>query len=238
MRFGGVGAENWKDGIQIRIVGGVTGRVLGLPPQIVRTRIPRRALSVRTVGRQGRPGSKLSFGPRGPAAGRARLFEGQGLDVREYSRHETVSSREDPGRGDEGAPADMAPAMMQAHLPRPGARLRVGAPHDSGRGLGATAVCKGYRGGHRLSPPPTPEAQVTQDKAPLPTPLSLPPVPRERNKQKFCTSKFLITSTSLTTFRCCSVSKSCLILCDPMDCSTPGFPVLHYLPEFAQIHVH
>ena len=26
--------------------------------------------------------------------------------------------------------------------------------------------------------------------------------------------------------RCCSVAKSCLILCDPMDCSTPGFPVL------------
>ena len=27
-------------------------------------------------------------------------------------------------------------------------------------------------------------------------------------------------------------------LCDPMDCSMPGFPVLHYLPEFAQTHVH
>ena len=27
-------------------------------------------------------------------------------------------------------------------------------------------------------------------------------------------------------------------LCDPMDCSTSGFPVLHYLPEFAQTHVH
>ena len=26
-------------------------------------------------------------------------------------------------------------------------------------------------------------------------------------------------------------------LCDPMDCSTPGFPVLHYLPEFAQTYV-
>ena len=26
--------------------------------------------------------------------------------------------------------------------------------------------------------------------------------------------------------------------CDPMDCSTPGFPVLHSLPEFAEIHVH
>ena len=33
---------------------------------------------------------------------------------------------------------------------------------------------------------------------------------------------------------CCLVARSCLILCDPMDCSTPGFPVLHYLPEFAQ----
>ena len=27
-------------------------------------------------------------------------------------------------------------------------------------------------------------------------------------------------------------------LCDPMDYSTPDFPVLHYLPEFAQTHVH
>ena len=27
-------------------------------------------------------------------------------------------------------------------------------------------------------------------------------------------------------------------LWDPMDCSTPGLPVLHHLPEFAQIHVH
>ena len=29
---------------------------------------------------------------------------------------------------------------------------------------------------------------------------------------------------------CCSVAKSCLPLCDPMNCSTPGFPVLNYLP--------
>ena len=32
--------------------------------------------------------------------------------------------------------------------------------------------------------------------------------------------------------------KSYLILCDPMDCSVPGLPVLHCLPEIAQIHVH
>ena len=37
---------------------------------------------------------------------------------------------------------------------------------------------------------------------------------------------------------CCSVTQSCLTLWDPMDCSTPGFPVLDYVPEFAQIHVH
>ena len=34
-----------------------------------------------------------------------------------------------------------------------------------------------------------------------------------------------------------SGTKSCLTLCDTMDCSTPGFSVLHYLPEFAQTHV-
>ena len=29
-----------------------------------------------------------------------------------------------------------------------------------------------------------------------------------------------------------------LTLCDPMNCNTPGFPLLYYLPEFAQTHVH
>ena len=32
---------------------------------------------------------------------------------------------------------------------------------------------------------------------------------------------------------CCSVAQPCLTLCDPMDYSTPGFPVLHHLLEFA-----
>ena len=36
----------------------------------------------------------------------------------------------------------------------------------------------------------------------------------------------------------CWVAHSCPTLHDPMDCSTPGFPVLHHLPELAQIHVH
>ena len=35
-----------------------------------------------------------------------------------------------------------------------------------------------------------------------------------------------------------SVSQSCLTLCIPMNCSTPGLPVYHRLPESTQTHVH
>ena len=34
---------------------------------------------------------------------------------------------------------------------------------------------------------------------------------------------------------CCSVAQSCLTLGDPMDCSTPGFPVLHHLPKVLKL---
>ena len=40
---------------------------------------------------------------------------------------------------------------------------------------------------------------------------------------------------------CCSLVKSCPTLCNPMismNCSMPGFPVLHYIPELALTHVH
>ena len=37
---------------------------------------------------------------------------------------------------------------------------------------------------------------------------------------------------------CCSVPQSCLTPCNPMDGSTPCFPVLHHLLEFAQTHIH
>ena len=47
-----------------------------------------------------------------------------------------------------------------------------------------------------------------------------------RKDDSFCFSQFS------------SVAQSCLTLCDPMDCSMPGFPVHHQLPEIAQTHVH
>ena len=38
-------------------------------------------------------------------------------------------------------------------------------------------------------------------------------------------------------FSCCSVTQLCSTLCDPMACSMPGFPVIHYLLEFSQAHI-
>ena len=40
------------------------------------------------------------------------------------------------------------------------------------------------------------------------------------------------------TFQFSSAAQSCPTLCDPMDCSMPGLPVHHQLPEFTQTHVH
>ena len=37
---------------------------------------------------------------------------------------------------------------------------------------------------------------------------------------------------------CCSVAQLCPTLCDPLDCSIPGFPIHHHLRELAQTHVH
>ena len=45
----------------------------------------------------------------------------------------------------------------------------------------------------------------------------IPIVLSDHNEIKFC---------------CCSVAQLCPALCNPMDCSTPGFPVLHHLSEF------
>ena len=47
---------------------------------------------------------------------------------------------------------------------------------------------------------------------------------------------FFDCTTCLVQFS--SVTQSCPTLCDPMNCSTPGLPVHHKLPEFTQTHVH
>ena len=51
-------------------------------------------------------------------------------------------------------------------------------------------------------------------------------------------SKGLSRVFSNTTVRFSSVAQSCPILCDTMDCSTPGLPACHQLPGFTQTHIH
>ena len=43
-----------------------------------------------------------------------------------------------------------------------------------------------------------------------------------------------VPTLTLPHFCCCLVTKLSLTLCSPVDCSVPGFPVLHYLLKFAQ----
>ena len=45
-----------------------------------------------------------------------------------------------------------------------------------------------------------------------------------------------LSCSSIGSVFCHSVAQSCPTLCDPMACSTPGFPVLHHLPELAETH--
>ena len=52
---------------------------------------------------------------------------------------------------------------------------------------------------------------------------------------KFCLLKILVF---LLGAQFSSVAESCPTLCNPMDCSTPGFPVHHQLLELAQIQIH
>ena len=42
----------------------------------------------------------------------------------------------------------------------------------------------------------------------------------------------------VTSVQFSSVSQSCQTLCDPMNCSMPGLPIHHQLPEFIQTHIH
>ena len=70
--------------------------------------------------------------------------------------------------------------------------------------------------------------------------LLLPPLDRH-GKHIFPQGQFWAlthSETYLPLFLCCPVTKSCLILCDTIDCSMPGFLICHHLLEFAQVHAH
>ena len=55
---------------------------------------------------------------------------------------------------------------------------------------------------------------------------------------QICKKTFENVNNYLITLSVSSVARSCLTLCGPMDCSMPGCPILYYLLEIAQTHVH
>ena len=65
---------------------------------------------------------------------------------------------------------------------------------------------------------------------------SLPPPPLQVITERQAWLPVLHSNTSSAQFS--SVAQSCLMLCDPMNRSTPGLPVHHQLPEFTQTHIH
>ena len=56
--------------------------------------------------------------------------------------------------------------------------------------------------------------------------------------EKWCYIGLQIQTTAFSLDQFSSVTQSCPTLCEPVDCSTPGLPVYHQLPEFTQPHVH
>ena len=61
-----------------------------------------------------------------------------------------------------------------------------------------------------------------------------------RDNTHHCYSHFIDQPNlaSISSVQFISVAQLCLTLCDPMNCSTPGLPVHHQLPEFTQTHIH
>ena len=68
--------------------------------------------------------------------------------------------------------------------------------------------------------------------------LFLPPSLSSHTSSVFCVLYIFLHSRWSHPVQFSSVAQSCLTLCEPMDCNTPGFSVHHHLPEFTQTHVH
>ena len=54
----------------------------------------------------------------------------------------------------------------------------------------------------------------------------------------FWVPEILLLITQVSSVQFSSLTQSCLTLCDTMNCSTPGLPVHHQLPESTQTHLH
>ena len=94
---------------------------------------------------------------------------------------------------------------------------------------------------HARPPCASPTMGVYSNSCPLSGDAIQPPLPLVSFSsclQSLPESGSFQTSQLFTSVQLSSVAQSCLILCDPMNHSTPGLPVHHQIPEFTQTHVH
>ena len=131
----------------------------------------------------------------------------------------------------------------------PASSVWDGAPSQDLRHLGPS--CAGWETPRTL-PPELLSASCPEMSGESPVPLlpripGAPDVPSVNGLCQSLATKPPPKSSAGTTFgfelefrsgQVRSVAQSCLTLCDPMDCSTLGFPVHHQLPELAPTHVH
>ena len=147
-------------------------------------------------------------------------------------------------------PGDRAgPSTSQPCPPRGGTPPLPGSCQQwvwKGLGLGA---CCGRSGDRQPLVPPTREGSLNTS-VPPGTQASLRPgrCPGVGLAQPHCPSGHIslqsqphfsapLNSTAFS-LQFSSVTQSCTTLCNPMECSRPGFPVHHQLPELTQTHVH
>ena len=95
----------------------------------------------------------------------------------------------------------------------------------------SSAQCLGFQPGH------SPKGVASLGRLELPDPSQL----IKTSYNSVCLVYQILISQHTPYFQCLlhqfsSVAQSCPALCDPMDCSMPGFPVLHYPLQFAQTH--
>ena len=88
-----------------------------------------------------------------------------------------------------------------------------------------------------MQPPPLRqrESQRNTQTSPPNAGLGVDPAQLKHLLLLCCFSLCLYLCVCFVKSSCCSVTKLCPTLCDPMDCSTPGLPVLHHLPELLKL---
>ena len=96
---------------------------------------------------------------------------------------------------------------------------------------------RGRKDSHQASPPGSSVHGISQVRILKKVAISFSrgsSQPRDRIQVSCFAGRFFTTGPPGKPYQFSSVAQSCPTLCDPMDCSTPGFPVLHHLPELAQ----